>query len=420
MVSEHGEEAAIAAVNRIRSGGVAGFFCREEFEVIVEPDGDAEDPIGSDAAGLTDDETIADDAGRSDDETIADVIGRSADDRPPTRLADVGPAIDDDGPDPAETANPTGTTATTEIDDEPLTGTDVEPAVFGGPIAPGADPARDRFLALLERRLDEASAAEDELLRRRARPAAGRATDRPSVPVASAPMAAATATRPAPMDTDHPLDRPITATPSDGAGHRRPRPVFWQRLDRVTDELASFLPASSGRTAVVGPLPLVSAVVTRLQSTPELASADVVVLTDRAGIVSEPTWRLERNGDRLIRAVEESEGRPVIVIIDVPGDLPAWVGTLQRRLRSAGVGLFRYALSGQPTSAELERYRQGADVPYAIDLTSRVEPGLVVGLIADRHPIVSVAGAELGPELLLALRRHVGVIEPVVEPMIDG
>ena len=76
-------------------------------------------------------------------------------------------------------------------------------------------------------------------------------------------------------------------------------------------------------------------------------------------------------------------------------------------LRAAGVGLFRYAVSGRPTGAELEHYRQGSDVPYAIDLTARVDPARVVELVADRHPVVSVAGAELTPELLLALRRHV-------------
>ncbi|MEL7157669.1 MAG: hypothetical protein AAFN30_13855 [Actinomycetota bacterium] len=40
MVSTHGADVAIAAVNRIRSGGVAGFFCREEYEIILgDPDG---------------------------------------------------------------------------------------------------------------------------------------------------------------------------------------------------------------------------------------------------------------------------------------------------------------------------------------------------------------------------------------------
>lgn len=196
--------------------------------------------------------------------------------------------------------------------------------------------------------------------------------------------------------------------------------MFWRRLDRVRDELASFLPNGSHRTAVVGPLPLASAVVNRLQSAPGMASAAVIALTDRAGIVSEPTWRLERNGDRVIRAMEEAEGRPMIVVIDVPPELPPWVGSLQRRLRTVGVGLFRYAVPGQPTGADLERYRQGGDVPYAIDLTSRVEPGLVVGFIAERHPVISVAGADLGPELLLALRRHIGASEPQPEPLIDG
>ncbi|MCP4227270.1 MAG: hypothetical protein GY773_28330, partial [Actinomycetia bacterium] len=36
-MSEHGPDAAIAEVNKVRSGGVGGFFCREEFEIIVGP-----------------------------------------------------------------------------------------------------------------------------------------------------------------------------------------------------------------------------------------------------------------------------------------------------------------------------------------------------------------------------------------------
>ena len=74
----------------------------------------------------------------------------------------------------------------------------------------------------------------------------------------------------------------------------------------------------------------------------------------------------------------------------------------------AGVGLFRHVIPGQPTAPELESYRQGSDVPYVFDLVSRVTPRSVVGFMDARHPVASVAGAELTAELLVALRRQVG------------
>lgn len=460
-MTEHGEEAAIAAVNRIRSGGVAGFFCREEFEVIVDPGGDADgsstdvtdltghtdladradqiEPVNqSDQAGTVDEQPTVDPTPTpnqapapvpaqapgtvrypnvvdDEDETIAEAIARRrVDEQPPARLADRSLV---DGP-PEPVIEP----------DQP---------VFGGPVAPGSDPGRDRFLALLERRLDEASAVEDDLQLRRSRPAPTSAAATIAAPVPPAPSPAST---PAPSPVSTPetarsearsldqakpeapaLDQAGSPTPVPAATDRaESRPAFWRRLDRVRAELASFVPAGSPRTAVVGPLPLAAAIVHRLQATPELASAEVVALTDRAGIVSEPSWRLERNGDRLVRSLADVTDRPVIIVIDVPVDLPHWVGSLQRKLRSVGVGLFRYAVSGQPSADDLERYRQGADVPYAIDLTSRVEPSLAARLVAERHPIVSVAGADLGPELLLALRRHVGAAGLLFEPVIDG
>lgn len=465
VVTEHGEEAAIAAVNRIRSGGVAGFFCREEFEVIVDPDGDTAKPSNASnepnepnesngskepsessdpaaaggqrtvepalAPGVVRHPNVVDD----EDETIAEAIARrGTDEEPPARLADRapgdGPATEGSSVEGDQPLAPRPAATPTPEPDEP---------VFGGPIPPSSDPGRDRFLALLERRLDAASAVEDDLQLRRTRQgpvadggAASMATPVPPAPaLGPAPAAVESQANTRSLDraptpsSDPPPTSGSTVAPtrdraSAATAPNDTRPVFWRRLDRVRAELASFVPAGSSRTAVVGPLPLAAAIVHRLQATTELASAEVVALTDRAGIVSEPSWRLERNGDRLVRSLAEATDRPVIVVIDVPVELPHWVGSLQRKLRSVGVGLFRYTVSGQPTSIDLERYRQGADVPYAIDLTSRVDPSLVADLVADRHPVVSVAGADLGPELLLALRRHVGAAELLFEPVIDG
>ncbi len=61
VVTEHGPSASIAAVNRIRSGGIAGFFCREEFEVLV--DGD---PTGRPVEGAMDHEPPASSSDRGE------------------------------------------------------------------------------------------------------------------------------------------------------------------------------------------------------------------------------------------------------------------------------------------------------------------------------------------------------------------
>lgn len=419
VVAEHGEEAAIAAVNRVRSGGVAGFFCREEFEVVVDPDGEVPGP-----------EPEEDPDEHPDDETVGEALARRAaavDDPAPARLgfrADQRARTDDDSA-AVEDGEPAGDDpAEADVGDEAETGATATP-VFGGPIPPGSEPGRDRFLTVLERRLEETATTEADLRLRRTRSAdpdheAAIGAEQPVAPAPAEAAAPAPAVGPGPALTPSPVPRRSAAVGSSVRSRaRQSKPAFWRGLDRTAAELASFLPAGSPLTAVVGPLASATAVVHGLQSTTELASADVVVLTDRAGIVSEPSWELVRTGDRLVRRLGEAGGRPTIALIDVPVDLPPWVVPLQRRLRSVGVGLFRYAVSGQP-AGDLERYRQGADVPYAIDLMSRVDPDVVVSLIADRHPIRSIAGVDLGPELLLALRRHVGVDAAEIEAMTDG
>lgn len=184
---------------------------------------------------------------------------------------------------------------------------------------------------------------------------------------------------------------------------------FWLRLQRAARELSGFMPASSTLVATIGPLSLTMPVVRRLRSTPTYSSADVIVLTDRTEIVSEPQWQLVRSGHQLVDEVGRRSARPALLVIDVPVELPNWVAPLQNRLRMAGVGLFRYAVPGHPTSDTLDRYRLASDVPYVLDLMSRVAPTDLVGFVAERHPIASVSGAELSAELLVALREQVGV-----------
>lgn len=184
---------------------------------------------------------------------------------------------------------------------------------------------------------------------------------------------------------------------------------FWLRLQRVQHELASFMPLASTSVATIGPLSLTTPIVRRLRTQPGLESADVIVLTDRAEIVSEPSWKLVRSGHQLVDAVLEQGEWPTLILVDVPVELPNWVAPLENRLRIAGVGLFRYAVPGNPTAEQLDNYRLGSDVPYVIDLISRVRPDSLVDFIERRHPIASVSGADLNAELLMAMREQVAL-----------
>lgn len=423
MVAEHGETAAISAVNRIRSGGVAGFFCKEEFEVVVDPNAA---PTRSTVPVLRDEPDPVEEA------PPARLAYRPQDEDPEERPSEVSNEVPDDVPLADRLEVPRPAVAEAPAERPPAVG-DEGPA-FAAPTPPSGD----RFLALLERKLDETSSTEAARSLRRldatrpGRPVerARREAARPDpAPVAPAP---APALEPGELES---VTSDADATTGDGPtgsrsvfGDLETLAPFWRQLRHAREELASFLPSDAPVTAVVGPLPLATSVVRRLRSGGPLASADVIVLTDRAGIVSEPSWDLVRHANRLVEAVADrvdqstagrsAEPTPLVVVIDVPAELPHWVPTLQHRLRAAGVGLFRYPVAGQPTAVDLERFRQGGDVPYAVDLVSRVEPEVVLGLLADRHPVVSVAGSDLSPELLVALRRHGSA--PLALSSIDG
>ena len=397
-MAEHGSTAAISAVNRIRSGGLAGFFCKEEFEVIV--DGSAP-PTAGEAQAIAEDPSIDGAA------PVRPPASARAPDSPEPEPEPVAVAV-------AEPILPArGSSEVREAREEAAPGRAdpvVRPApVFAAPTPPGADRPSAAFLALLERRLDDTSATEADLALLRARGAARRAPAvEPVAPSAVAPAPTVQTVRPATT-----VGQPAPLLSDE---HARTS-AFWLELQRAQHELASFMPLDSPFVAVLGPLDLTTAVVRRLRSGPQLGSAEVVVLTDRAGIVREPSWELVRSGHQLVdaavRRARGVTGHPAfesasVLLIDVPVERPNWVAPLQNRLRTAGVGLFRHVIPGQPTVHDLEAHRQGSDVPYVIDLVSRVQPESVVRFIEDRHPIASVAGAELTAELLVALRKQVG------------
>ncbi|MGH1492439.1 MAG: hypothetical protein ACRBK7_24130 [Acidimicrobiales bacterium] len=457
VASEHGPTAAISAVNRVRSGGVGGFFCREEFEVIV-------DLRNSQAASDIISSTQASGAPASDPATSSAPASAApaaeTPKTPKTPKSSAAPAAQTPGPSETIDANsPPPITPTIDLASsvpvaqtgliQPPTPPQTDPAVvgetegdsaqlqrqqqlvaedgfgpaggvdgtidlsdrtavngeaakvFGGPRPQAIDGTHAGFMALLQRRLDDAPPEDSPLAGRRspqvpAAKAGPPSVDQTSQPVIPAPAVEALAI---PEPESFSLLEPEPDEPSG----------FWRRLRDTEAELAGFMPVSSDFVATIGPLSLITPIVRRLRTQPGMESADVVVLTDRTEIVSEPQWELVRSGNQLVEEAEKRGDRPTILVIDVPVELPHWVAPLQNRLRMAGVGLSRYAVPGDPTAEKLGQYRLASDVPYVLDLISRVSPENLVDFVAQRHPISSVSGAELTAELLLAMRKQVGL-----------
>ena len=388
VVAELGPSAEISEVNKIRSGGVAGFFCREEYEIIV------------DARPA---------AARSAKPAPAAASG--------TAQAGVPAATATAATAPAATATATAATAAPKIaapiaaeqlTDEvgsdiaaPKDGPDGASEVFGGPRPRTMNGTDERFLALLEQRLDETSEAETLVTRRPRRPA-----PKPTASLPRADVVPQTELAPIP---EPPRPAPSTMVSSEPSPARRRSAGFWARVSRARRQLTTVLPEPSPFLAVIGPLSLTTPVIKRLRADSDLANAEVIVLTDRAEIVSEPNWQLVRSGHQLIEVANERNGEPTLLVLDVPVDLPQWVAPLQQRLRRAGVGACRYAVPGTPSAEQLDRYRLGSDVPYILDLVSRVEPDRLVTFVDQQHPIGSVGGAVLTAELLVAMQEQVGI-----------
>jgi hypothetical protein len=419
VVAAHGASVAIAEVNKVRTGGVGGFFCRELFEVLVDTG-----PSHQDRA----------DAGVDLDISPAH--------RDPERS---GAADLDIGPDHRDRDQHRAT----------------RPA--------GDDDGQARFISALQRRVDEASETEASMARQsrleaRGSSTAGGRTEQATPTRSASDAAAATAagtggpaTRagatmglPAGTATEADVDERAPAwpperdrvpggnpttdstlrltsdppsgeatgrdalglTPNQPVGDTSPRtsngagatPGFWSRLANTDDELHAFVPIEYGPTAVVGPLASAVPVVRHLQCQHRLDSDDVVVLTNRAEIVSEPSWQLVRSGRQLIELSHQSRGAPKLLLIDVPVELPGWVAPLLVQLRVQGLELVRYVVSGRPAPDDLLDYWEGVDNPYVVDLVGRLEPEHVVRLVEHGHPVASVAGVDLSPALLLAMK----------------
>ncbi|MEM9893280.1 MAG: hypothetical protein AAF962_20620 [Actinomycetota bacterium] len=398
VVSEHGADVSIAAVNRIRTGGVAGFFCREEYEVLVEAPAEDEDPVlGSDdrrrprraTRGGMVDLRVGDDEPEfrnlleehlRDTEETAHLRGardqaargrRGRRGRPaaPPAPQPVPPAVADAM---AEVGEPV-----VDLDPEPITPTFVEPT-----------PAAEHILD------DDA-------------PTAGA----PTAPIEAEPTTTVVVEAPEGIDgepdagieaepTVAPEPVPVISVPKRG-----PRSTsFWMRLYRLRRELDTYLPPTNDVTAVVGPLVHTMPVIRNLQCEAGLPAESVIVLTPRAEVVSEPSWCLVRSGQQMLEAIDDRRDQPAVLAIDVDIELPVWVEPLLTRLRHHGLGVTRYLLGDVDQIEILLHHRGASNGAFMIDISRPLQPEDLVELIDRRLPIATVAGVSLNAELLLAMR----------------
>lgn len=348
-----GPSASIAAVNRVRSGGFAGLFRREEFEVVVDGDEEPTDEWGDDWD----------------------------DDRPPVearRPGGPGRAIQD-GWEDDETFDPERDLRFKRLLEQRLAELPIidsaEVSSSASPLPPPPPPPPDPFLDRPVDVVDLAAHDRDGVVR----VVAEESLDirELSVPV---------------------LDQPTV----DRAA------AFWLRLGRANRELDAFLPMPAPRTAIVGPLAHAASLIEAHQGLYRLAAEDVVVLTERRTPTIDGRWSVARSQEQLLAGSWVRSGAAVVIVLDVGDHAAPWVPDLVARMRrDCAIQLVRYVVPGVPGLDDLIEFWTGSEDPYAIDLPSPVPPQNVLALIDGGHPVASVAGADITGELVVAMRDRV-------------
>jgi len=431
VATEHGSSVSITEVNKIRSGGVAGFFCREEFEVIVDelataakraPKAGApanephqgEDYEQSHQVGRKEIDEERHQAGHARFlELLEQRLDRAAITEASLAPKPAGQTRSSDHARPADleprdhgASHPSPELSIDLADDDGEVAKPFEPAApppepqpvkLGIPIelakpielrTPLEAPAPSEVDAAPEAALQLAL---DEVIRAA-----------PPMPPRSTRTGHANARLqsrgPGCCDLTPPLP-----TVAGCFGQDRQRDTFWSRLATADDQLRSLVSAGEAVTVIVGPLALALPITRRLQCERRMAPGDVTVLTNRAGIVSEPSWQLVRTGRQLFDVAAATQGTPSLLVVDTAVELPVWVKPLLARLRTVGIDLIRYVIPGTPVAEDLVQYRTGHNEPYAIDLVSRADPDLLLSLIRRGHPVATVGGVELSAPLVMAM-----------------
>ena len=216
------------------------------------------------------------------------------------------------------------------------------------------------------------------------------------------------ATAPTPTTTPTPTpvpEAPATSPLEPSSGDPSPGD-FWEHFDRAKAEaeLAALPPAAV--VAVVGPLPAALPVIRRCRDRHWMGECDVFVLTQHRAVPGETEWNVVSQPSDLVAVLDEGRSDFPLLVLDVPHDLPAFVRPLIARLRQSGVGLVHYVLDDDPDDEDLATWYGELGQPSVLELAAPVEPARVLELLDRGDPVVSVAGRDLGAELILAFRVH--------------
>ncbi|MDH5289940.1 MAG: hypothetical protein OEY41_08070 [Acidimicrobiia bacterium] len=370
----HGSQAAIVSVDRVREGGVAGFFAKETFEVLVDGGAAARPAAGAEPA-LEPDRGPS--AGPPAALSFADLLARRIEEEERQELLDemgarYHPPV---APDPDDWFDP-----------EPFEDDLVSPAVTGD---------------VVEHEVEDL----DDML-------SGDITDDAPGQRIEGPSPAARLPRLGSLDWWTPGQR-LLPPPASMEAPRRQQPLpsgsaleFWAGYDRACREAELLDLPPVALNAIVGPLPAAVPVVERCRSGHWAGACDVYALSARPEAAG-ADWTVVTDGWELAAIVADRQAEFPLVVIDVPPLLPGWVRPLLDELRQAGLGRIHYVLDGDPTDEDLATWHGEIGRPAVLDLVGAPPPHRVLELVDRGEPIASIAGVAMSADLLFALRIEV-------------
>jgi hypothetical protein len=346
---ELGDEATIVEANRLRRGGIGGFFAKECFEVVAAPStspppsGPMDAPSGAvHLDGLLDRAELVSTGERltaAGGRPSPSAEGRSAD---PFREVLRGAIVDLTEPDQTPAAR---------------AGAPVEPDEVPSTIADGSPP-----------------------------------------PAPTGPQA------PQPTHRDRSVSPPPERRPSTRPVPFAGRPMtvggFWGRLARF-ERMLDPEPLAGNVTAVVGPLDDALGVARRLAAHGGVAAGDLTVATDRGQVAGIPPWQVVDDRPELVERVRYWRGhggRAVVVV-----DLDVGMARAARLLSLVAADLTRLVVPDLSDPVALAETLRALGPVTAIDISRPPEPALLLQLVEHGVRVATVCGRPLTAELLAGL-----------------
>jgi hypothetical protein len=362
---ELGSDASILEANKIRSGGLGGFFTTESFEVVAAPDGASAKVDERYVIAMPDVAADLDDS--PPEPTFVEEIDRSPSPRRriPNGLLERAEAI--------------SVQERIELSRPPSKGRATEP--------------QKSFAQILDDELEE-----DATL---------------SEPIATTGMETAAATleestAPTLEESTAPtLEEPTAPTLKEPTATAHPE-EFWAQLDSFDRSLPT-IDSTSQIITIIGGLSSALSVADRLEHNETTAPRSLVVVSGcRDHEVDVLPWQLARSSEELNDrlALWKASDRKGIVVID-----SSFVAQARRCIevaQLAGSNVMRLAIDDvlPPTRIFSIMQRFGGDV--VIDLSYQADPVYLLDLLDCGVPVASVGGRSVDAGLLLAMSTNAG------------